>query len=110
LAELIAYLSPAQAEVIRLAKLNGASIQEAATIWLSVNRDFRMGCASPPGESLVRTGLRDGEAYGSTAGIAGAVAADHRLESHAACADHDGERSAEIGAQRAPYASPESRS
>jgi RNA polymerase sigma-70 factor (ECF subfamily) len=30
LAELIAYLNPAQAEVIRLVKLNGASIQEAS--------------------------------------------------------------------------------
>jgi len=30
LAELITYLSPAQAEVIRLVKLNGASIQEAS--------------------------------------------------------------------------------
>src|SRR5262249_44519318 len=34
-----------------------------ATIWLSVNRDFRMGCSSPPRESLVPNGLRDGEAY-----------------------------------------------
>jgi len=30
LAELVAYLNPAQAEVIRLVKLNGASIQEAS--------------------------------------------------------------------------------
>jgi len=28
-----------------------------------VNRDFRMGCSSPPGESLVPNGLSDGEAY-----------------------------------------------
>jgi hypothetical protein len=33
------------------------------TIWLSVNRDFRMGCSSLPGESLLLNCLPGGEAY-----------------------------------------------
>src|SRR5215470_16353993 len=36
-----------------------------STIWLSVNRDFRMGISLAP-ESLPSHGLPDGEAYGST--------------------------------------------
>jgi hypothetical protein len=40
-----------------------STARKMPTIWLSVNRDVRMGCSSPPGESLLLNCLPGGKAY-----------------------------------------------